>query len=78
MVDGFDYIIFTKHVTPRLQVLKYKCDWVEVNEFIKKLVTDYCFAYSNNMWNPKICPSCFYCPLKTTCPLKQLGTFDEF
>ena len=78
MVDGFDYIIFTKHVTPRLQILKYKCNRDEINALMKGLISDYCFALKNNQWNPKICTSCFFCPLKTTCPLKQIGTFDEF
>lgn len=78
MVKSFDYIIFTKHVTPRLQILKYEVNREEVNKTLKDLLTDYCEAYDTNMWNPKICTSCFFCPLKTTCPLKQLGTFDEF
>jgi len=78
MVKGFDYIIYTKHVTPRLQVLKYQCNRQEIEDLIKTILTDYTHALKTNMWNPKICTSCFFCPLKTTCPLKQLGTFDEF
>lgn len=77
-VESFDYIIFTKHVKPRLQVLKYEVNQTEIDTFLKSLLISYCEAYETNMWNPKICTSCFFCPLKTTCPLKQLGTFDEF
>lgn len=78
MVKGFDYIILTKHVKPRLQVLKYETKRDEINAFMKALLENYCTSLSTNMWNPKICTSCFFCPLKTTCPLKQIGTYDEF
>lgn len=77
-VKAFDYMIFTKHVKPRLQILKYEVNREEVNKFISDLLIAYCESHSTNMRNPNICTSCFFCPLKTTCPLKQLGTFDEF
>lgn len=77
-VQNFEYIIFTKHVKPRLQILKTEVKEQEADEFVKKLLEDYCFAYENNMRNPKICHTCFFCPVKDTCPLKQIGTNDDF
>jgi len=77
-VKAFDYLIFTKHVTPRLQQLKYVVDWNETNLFLKTLLTNYCFSFENSMWNPKICQVCFFCPLKATCPLKAEAQSDNF
>ena len=74
----FDYLIFTKHVKPRLQVLKTEMNWPETNEFIFNLLESYCFALENSMRNPKICHTCFFCPVKETCPLKQVGNDEEF
>lgn len=77
-VTGFDYLIFTKHVTPRLQVLKYDVDRIAVNQFMKDTLSSYCFALKNSMRNPKVCQVCFFCPVKDTCPLKQIGGDDSF
>lgn len=77
MIQSFDYIILTKHVKPRLQILSYTPDWEYIDKFVNTLFTDYVNALEVNIRNPSINKQCFFCPLKSTCPA-QTTTSDSF
>jgi len=75
-VKWFDYIIFTKHVTPRFQLLHYEADFNYINKFMDDLLNAYVESTEKDLWNPSVSKQCFYCSLKNNCPTQKKWTDD--
>lgn len=74
-VESFDYVIFTKHVKPRLQIISYIPDIQELAQKIKLYLQAYVASVEGGVfqankiieWN--INNHCYFCPLKDKlCP----------
>ena len=68
--DSFDftYFVFTKQVTPQLQVINLNYKYEDSERLIFHLLTEYVKSYDNDEREPKKCLGCKRCPLRTSCP----------
>lgn len=64
----FTYFVFTKQVTPQLQVINLTYSYEDSERLIFHLLHEYVKAYDNDEREPKKCLSCKRCPLRTSCP----------
>ena len=69
--DDFDftYYVFTKQVTPQLQVINLNYKYEDSERLVFHLLTEYKSAYDNDQREPKKCLGCKWCPLRNQCPL---------
>ena len=68
--DNFDftYYVFTKQVTPQLQVINLNYKYEDSERLIFHLLTEYKTSYDNDEREPKKCLGCKWCPLRQQCP----------
>ena len=64
----FTYYVFTKQVTPQLQVIELEYNYEDSERLIFHLLNEYTHAYDEDNREPKKCLACKRCPLRTTCP----------
>ena len=64
----FTYYVFTKQVTPQLQVIELEYNYEDSERLIFHLLNEYIHAYDEDNREPKKCLACKRCPLRTTCP----------
>lgn len=74
-IESFDYVIFTKHVKPRLQILSYVPDIQELSQKMKMYLQAYVKSVESDIYEPlkmvegNINSHCYFCPLKDKlCP----------
>ena len=69
--DDFDftYYVFTKQVTPQLQVINLNYKYEDSERLVFHLLHEYVKAYDEDNREPKKCLSCKWCPLRTQCPI---------
>lgn len=65
---SFTYYVFTKQVTPQLQVINLNYKYEDSERLIFHLLTEYKTSYDNDEREPKKCLGCKWCPLRTQCP----------
>ena len=65
----FTYFVFTKQVTPQLQIIPLTYSYEDSERLIFHLLHEYVKAYDNDNRQPKKCLWCKWCPLRTQCPL---------
>lgn len=65
----FTYYVFTKQVTPQLQVIPLSYSYEDSERLIFHLLHEYVKAYDEDNREPKKCLACKWCPLRTQCPL---------
>ena len=66
---NFTYYVFTKQVTPQLQVIPLTYSYEDSERLIYHLLTEYKKAYDTDQREPKKCLWCKRCPLRQQCPL---------
>lgn len=68
--DSFDftYFVFTKQVTPQLQVINLNYKYEDSERLIFHLLNEYIKSCDNDEREPKKCLGCKRCPLRTSCP----------
>ena len=68
--DSFDftYFVFTKQVTPQLQVINLNYKYEDSERLIFHLLTEYVKSCDNDEREPKKCLGCKWCPLRQQCP----------
>ena len=68
--DDFDftYFVFTKQVTPQLQVINLNYKYEDSERLIFHLLSEYIKACDNDQREPKKCLWCKRCPLRNQCP----------
>ena len=68
--DDFDftYYVFTKQVTPQLQVINLNYKYEDSERLVFHLLHEYVKAYDEDNREPKKCLSCKWCPLRQQCP----------
>ena len=68
--DSFDftYFVFTKQVTPQLQVINLNYKYEDSERLIFHLLNEYIKSCDNDEREPKKCLGCKRCPLRTNCP----------
>ena len=64
----FTYYVFTKQVTPQLQVIELEYNYEDSERLIFHLLNEYVKSYDEDNREPKKCLACKRCPLRTTCP----------
>lgn len=64
----FTYFVFTKQVTPQLQVINLNYKYEDSERLIFHLLTEYVKSYDNDEREPKKCLGCKRCPLRQQCP----------
>lgn len=64
----FTYFVFTKQVTPQLQVINLSYNYEDSERLIFHLLNEYIKSYDNDEREPKKCLACKWCPLRTSCP----------
>ena len=80
---NFTYYVFTKQVTPQLQVINLNYTYEDAERLVFHLLSEYVKAYDNDEREPKKCLWCKWCPLRTQCPrygedwLSSFATADE-
>ena len=69
--DTFDftYYVFTKQVTPQLQVINLNYSYEDSERLIFHLLNEYVKAQDNDNRQPKKCLWCKRCPLRSQCPM---------
>lgn len=69
--DTFDftYYVFTKQVTPQLQIIPLTYSYEDSERLIFHLLHEYAKAYDEDAREPKKCLWCKRCPLRQQCPL---------
>lgn len=74
---SFTYFIFTKQVTPQLQILQPTARYSEVQWLVEYLIIKYMDSVINNKREPRKCLDCKRCDCRTTCPIWKLAGQDE-
>lgn len=64
----FTYYVFTKQVTPQLQVINLNYKYEDSERLIFHLLTEYVKSYDNDEREPKKCLGCKWCALRNQCP----------
>lgn len=65
---SFAYYVFTKQVTPQLQVINLNYKYEDSERLIFHLLSELVKSYDNDQREPKKCLACKWCPLRTQCP----------
>lgn len=70
----FTYFVFTKQVTPQLQIIPLTYKYEDSERIIYHLLNEYTNCYNTDTRPAKKCLWCRRCPLADKCPLNSQGT----
>lgn len=74
---SFTYFIFTKQVTPQLQILQPSAKYSEVESLLEYLIIKYIEAYESDVRAPNKTRECRFCSLKDICPIWKREDVEE-
>lgn len=75
---NFTYYVFTKQVTPQLQVINLTYNYEDSERLVFHLLNEYVQAYDTDSREPKKCLSCKWCPLRNACPRYAEDSLSSF